>query len=147
MKFLALVVAAAVLAAPAIAHPGGHEDEYYRPAPRAMAPTATVIPDTYPGVVAALRDALTGAETALTAYKIADLHRHCRVMTDLAMAVLPRSGLLTAAEQTTVASTVAHLQTKLTELVAAADKGDSAGAKAAAVGIRADVDVLGGFAK
>lgn len=147
MKCFSLVVLVGLVTGPAFAHPGGHEDEYYRPAPKAAAPTATVIPDTYSGVVTALREGLTAAETALTASKIADLHRSCGAMKDLATAAPPKSGFLTAAEQTTVATTAAHLQTKVAELVAAADKGDTTGAKAAITAIRADADVLAGFAK
>jgi len=146
MKFLALAVVTGTIS-PAFAHPGGHEDEYYRPAPKVAAPSATVIPDTYPGVVTALRDSLTGAETALAGYKIADLHRHCGAMKDLATAAPAKSGFLTAAEQATVASTIAHLQSGVADLVAAADKGDATGGKAAVAAIRADVDALSGFVK
>jgi hydroxypyruvate isomerase len=137
-----------MIAKPALAHPGGHDGgEYHRPAPKVAAPTATVIPDTFPGVVSALRDGATAAETAVTASKIADLHRSCGTMNDLATAAPAKATGLAAHAQATVATTVTHLQTMVAELVAAADKGDATGAKAAITAIRADVDMLGGLAK
>lgn len=148
MHVLTLLFLVGIAASPAFAHPAGHGDEdYYRPAPKAAAPTATVIPDTYAGIVAALREGLTNAETALTASKIVDLHRSCGVMKDLATATPPKSGFLSATEQSTVATTSAHLQTKAAELVTAADKGDTTAGRAAIVAIKADVEVLAGFAK
>ena len=145
-KFLFLVLAGLV-GNPAFAHPGGYEDEYYRPAPRVVAPSASVVPETYPGVVSALRDGATAAETALTASKIADLHRSCGTMKDLATAAPDKATTLAADAQATVATTVTHLQTKVAELVAAADKGDNTGAKAAITAVRADIDVLAGLVR
>ncbi len=145
MRIQLCALLALLLSTPALAHPTGHGDStYYQPAPT-VAPT--VIPDTYPGVVAALRQGLTTTETALNAFKIADLHKSCTTLKDLAAAAPAKASVLPADARATVATTVTHLQGKVAELIVAADKGDITAAKAVITAIRADVDVLGGFVK
>jgi hypothetical protein len=133
------------LSSPALGHPGGHEGGgYYRPA----TPTEpTVIPETLPGVVAALRERVTAVSTALDASKIADLHRGCVNLVDLASAVPTKSDALSADAKAKAATASTHVQQKVAELYAAASKGDTAAGKTAIAAITADVDLLAGLAK
>jgi hypothetical protein len=131
---------------PASAHPGGHDEEYYTPAPQPAPPPATVIPETYGGVVDALREHLTAAETARAAFKIVDLRNTCATMKDLAAAAPGKATALSAAAAATVATAVAHLQEQLAALTTAAESADVAGGDGAIAAIRADVDTLARFA-
>ncbi len=144
MTLASLVV---LLAASAFAHP--EHDGAYRPAPKpAAAPApATVIPATYPEVVAALRERATATETAIDGFKIADVHKACTNATDLALALPGKAAALSAEAQATVATTTTHLEEQLAALVARADKGDMVAAKAALALVRIDLDTLEALAK
>jgi hypothetical protein len=128
-----------LLTALAVAHPGGHEDEYPRPKPAAPAQPATAIPATYAEVLAALRERATAIETAIDGFKIADLHAAAIAATDLAKAVPEKASAETKAA---VSPTATHLQAQLAELVAKADKGDMMAAKAALALVRSDISAL-----
>lgn len=147
MRFLVVAfVAGAVLSPSAFAHPGGHDGGgYYPPTSKPVEPT--VIPETFPGVVSALRERVTVVSTALDAGKIADLHRGCVGLTDLASAIPAKAAALSADAKAKAATTATHLQQKVAELYSAAGKGDNVAGKAAIVAITADIDLLEGLAK
>ena len=134
---------------PAFAHPSHDGGEPYRPTAPAPAapPPSMVIPATYPEVVAALRERLTATEAALTAAKIVDLHAACANLKDLATSLPSKTASLPADARATIDTTAPHLALKVAELVASADKGDTAGTKTALTAVKADIDVLAGFLK
>ena len=146
MRFLALAFFAGVsLSSPALAHPGGHDDGgYYRPATRTE---PTVIPDTLPGVVASLRERTTAVSTALGAGKIADLHRACVNLIDLAAAVPAKAVALPDDAKAKAATASTHLQQKVAELYAAAGRADLAAGQSAIAAITADIDIVEGLSK
>lgn len=147
----ALIAACLLLSAPAFAHPGGHGGGYggYGPAPtpRAETPAAKNVPDTYQGVVAALREQHAAANAALKNDKIASLHRACARMVELAEAApgkaleLGDEGRAKAdAASTRIGAQAATLKTTATE-------GDKPAAKKALAALLADVEVLAGLTK
>lgn len=137
------IMGVGMLTSPASAHPSGHEtDDYYRPSPRASATLPPPIPDTYAGVVEALRTRLSSAEIALAGLKISDLRREGSLIRDLAIAVPGKAATLSASTQVSVATSSSQIQVKVAELVRAAEKGDMAGAKAAVAAVRAEIEVL-----
>jgi len=84
-----LLLALLPLATPALAHPGGHG--HSEPRPAASDSHQTPIPSTYAGVMGSLGEHLTAAETALSTFKIADLHEHCDALKALAQAAPSRA--------------------------------------------------------
>jgi hypothetical protein len=141
-----LVLITAVLPASALAHPGGHDGSgYYRPPSRVTEPT--IIPETLPEVVSALRERVGVVSTALDAGKIADLHRACVNLTDLASAVPAKTQALPTEASARAATTATHLQQKIAELYSAATAANVTAGKEAIAAITADVDVLEGFTK
>ncbi|MDP2316294.1 MAG: hypothetical protein Q8P41_25575 [Pseudomonadota bacterium] len=142
------MLAALVLSAPAFAHPSGHDGgDYYRPSSTAAAPAPTVIPATYPEVVAALRERATAAGVALDGQKIVDVRRAVTALTDLSAALPAKATGLSAAAKATVAQKATSLKTNIDALLIAADKGNVSNGKAALAGIQADLDALGPLAK
>ncbi len=131
------------VSAPVLAHPAGHERD--SAAKTAPPPPRTAIPESFSGVVSALSEQLTAAETALDAFKLADLHRSCASIAALSAAAPTKAETLDATDQATVETTATHLQEKVAEAVTTSTKGDIDAAKAAIADVRSDIDVLRGL--
>jgi|GEM_PF-4367588 len=147
----ALVIAALLSIGPGVAHPGGHGGGYdgYPQDPNAPPPTPTpsVVPATFVGLVAALRQRADRAAVAVEAARIVDLHRHARVLRELAAAVPDRASSLPPAAQTTAQSTATHLTAEVDATTSAARAGDTGAAWSALTRVVADIDVLARLAR
>ncbi len=132
-----------LLSGPAMAHPT-HDHDIARPAPKV---TPTVIPDTYPEVVEALRERATATETALEETKIADLLGACTNLTDLSKALVAKATTLPAEAQATVAETATLLGEHVDTIVSSASDGKLEDAKTALAATQKDIDALAKLAK
>jgi|GEM_PF-2809733 len=143
---LSALVLSLLMAGSAMAHPSGHGGDH-APAPRPQPPTPeqTVAPDTYPEVVAALREELAAAHTAIKASRILDLRRSCESLKALGEAVPNRTSSLPEEAQATAKMTVTALIGRVADALTAADGGDLPSAKASLDGVSKDLEVLAGL--
>lgn len=115
------------LSTSALAHsPDGEHHPAAHGTPPATVPT--VIPETYAGVITALRERTAAASVALAASKLADIHPIAQAISDLAVA-LP--GKATDADKATVTLKALDIKKAAEALHHEADDKNAAGATAA----------------
>jgi len=143
-----VLVAVLLLASPVVAHPRGHHEAPPTPSPAPEAtPAESIVPDSYSELVTALRENAVLAEKALEGAKVVDLHRSCDALSELGAAVDGKTGALSEEAGATARTAAAHLGQQVADLLSKADKGDTAGAKAALAALVGDIDVLAGLSK
>ena len=133
-----LVLASLLAPTAALAHPGGHEEEIRRP--------STIIPETFGGVVSALRAGHASATTAM-AGKITDAATHAQAMADLAAALPSKATSLSAEAQADVATRSAAVKKQAETVRTKAWTADPAAVKGALDAIALDLAALELLAK
>ena len=113
------------------------------------APTepATVIPETYAGTVAAMKERRAALQGLLDAGNLKDVHPVAAGLIDLATALPAQAASFAPAEKGRVALTCIDLKAQADALHDAADAGDAAAARAAFTTVTADVDTVAAFVK
>ena len=124
---------------PAYAHGGGHGGGEERP--------STPIPETFPGLVAALRAHHAVAATALKANKLDQMYSSAQAFWDLAAAAPGKGAALPAGAKSTIAAKAHDVQEQANAFFSKARAGDAVRAQAALDAISADIDALAVLAK
>ena len=131
---------------PAPAPAPGEAPEAAREAAEGAELPPTAVPESYAGIVGALKEKREAVKALIDAGNLKEVHPLAKQIMDLATALPGKAATMAPADKGTVALTCVDIKEKADAMHDAADEGNAAEAKSAFVAVSADIDAVAALA-